>query len=103
MVLVFLVPVPATPFAQPHYLDKLVHLGVFLGFALLLHIDRASRVWWTLLTSFAFAAGIELVQWVIPYRTGSWWDFVAGATGACVGALLVGLVELRLGRSAREG
>ncbi len=103
MVLVFLLPVPNTPLAESKHVDKLIHFGVFLGFALLFHIDRASRVGWTLLNSFAFAAGIELVQWVLPYREGSWWDLVAGATGACVGALLVSLVELRLGRGAREG
>ena len=93
MVLGFLVPVPAIPLAELKHVDKLVHLGVFLGFALLLHIDRASGVGRTLLTSFAFAAAIELVQWVLPYREGDWWDFVAGAAGAGLGAVLVLLIE----------
>ena len=101
MVLVFLVPVPTTPLAELSHVDKLVHFGVFLGFALLFYIDidRASRTGWTLLTSFAFAAAIELVQWVLPYREGDWWDFVAGAAGASVGAFLVLLIE----RPARRG
>ena len=97
MVLVFLLPVPTTPLAESNHVDKLVHFGVFLGFALLFYIDRVSRVGWTLLTSFAFAAAIELVQWVLPYREGDWWDFVAGAAGASVGAVLLLLVE-RQGR-----
>ena len=88
MVLVFLVPVPTLPLAESKHVDKLVHFGVFLGFALLFHIDRASRLGRTLLTSFAFAAAIELVQWVLPYRQGDWWDFVAGAAGAGLGAVL---------------
>jgi len=98
MVLVFLVPVPTTPLAEANHVDKLVHFGVFLGFALLLYIDRASKVMWTLLISFAFAAGIELVQWFLPYRDADWWDFFAGAAGAAFGVLLVSLVEPRLPR-----
>ena len=98
MVLAFLVPVPTVPLAEANHVDKLVHFGVFLGFALLLYIDRASKVVWTLLISFAFAAGIELVQWFLPYRDADWWDFFAGAAGAAFGVLLVSLVEPRLSR-----
>lgn len=102
MVLVFLVPVPTIPLAELKHVDKLVHFGVFLGFALLFYIDRASRVGRTLLTSFAFAAAIELVQWVLPYREGDWWDFVAGAAGACLGAVLVLVIERQAGVAARS-
>ena len=100
MVLAFLVPVPTVPLAEANHVDKLVHFGVFLGFALLLYIDRASKVMWTLLISFAFAAGIELVQWFLPYRDADWWDFFAGAAGAGAGVLLVSVVEARLKRGA---
>jgi VanZ family protein len=93
MVLVFLAPVPSTPLADSTHVDKLVHFGVFLGFALLLHLDRAPKVWWTLLTSFAFAAAVELVQSVLPYREGDVWDFVAGAVGATVGVILMLVIE----------
>jgi VanZ family protein len=96
MVLAFLVPVPTTPLAEAKHVDKLVHFVVFLGFALLLHIDRASKAVWTLLISFAFAAGIELVQWGLPYRDADWWDFFAGAAGAGLGVLLVSLLEPKL-------
>jgi VanZ family protein len=95
MVLAFLVPVPTVPLAEANHVDKLVHFGVFLGFALLLHVDRASNTAWTLLISFAFAGGIELVQWFLPYRDADWWDFFAGAAGAAFGVLLVSLVESR--------
>jgi VanZ family protein len=95
MVLAFLVPVPTVPLAEANHVDKLVHFGVFLGFALLLHADRASKAVSTLLISFAFAAGIELVQGLLPYRDADWWDFFAGAAGAAVGVLLVRLVEPR--------
>jgi VanZ family protein len=89
IVLVFLVPVPTTPLAETRYVDKLIHFGVFLGFALLFYMDRRSSWGWMLLISFAFAGGIELVQWILPYREGDWWDFVAGAAGAGLGAVIV--------------
>jgi VanZ family protein len=102
MVLVFLVPVPTIPLAEANHVDKLVHFGVFLGFALLLYVDRASKVVWMLLISFAFAGGIELVQWFLPYRDADWWDFFAGAAGAGMGVLLVSVVEAKLQRGARK-
>lgn len=100
MVLVFLAPVPTTPLAESDHADKLVHFGIFLGFALLFQVDRGLKVWWAILTSFAFAAAIELVQWVLPYREGDWWDFVAGAAGATSGAVLMLLIERQARRVA---
>ena len=102
MVLAFLVPVPTTPLAEVNHVDKLVHFGIFLGFALLLYIDRGSKVVWILLISFAFAGGIELVQWFLPYRDADWWDFLAGSAGAGFGVLLVSGVEATLQRGARN-
>lgn len=98
MVLVFLAPVPTTPLAESNHVDKLVHFGVFLGFAMLFSVDRTPRVGWTLLTSFAFAGAIELMQWILPYRAGDWWDLVAGAAGATSGTVLVLLIRRQLRR-----
>ena len=89
MVVVFLLPVPSPPLAESRYADKLVHFGIFLGFTLLFYIDRHGRAWWTFLISVAFAGGIELVQWAVPYRDGDCLDFVAGAAGAGFGAVLL--------------
>jgi VanZ family protein len=102
MVLVFLVPVPTIPLAEANHVDKLVHFGVFLGFALLLYFDRALKMVWMLLISFAFAGAIELVQWFLPYRDADWWDFFAGAAGAGLGVLLVRVFEARLQQGARK-
>lgn len=101
MVLVFLLPVPPGPLTESNQFDKVVHFGIFLGFALLFYFDRQLRIGWTLLTSFAFAAAIELVQSVLPYREGDWLDFAAGAAGASVGAALLILLERR--RRRRSG
>ena len=102
MLLAFLVPVPTVPLAEVNHVDKLVHFGVFLGFALLLYVDRRPKVVWMLLISFAFAGGIEVVQWFLPYRDADWWDFFAGAAGAGSGVLLVSVVEARLIRNGAE-
>lgn len=95
MVLAFLLPLPTTPLAESKHVDKLVHFGIFLGFALLSYIDRHWGVWWTFLISVGFAGGIELVQWTLPYREGDWRDFIAGVSGAGLGVVVV-LVRQRL-------
>ena len=89
MLLIFLMPAPTTPLEDSRHLDKLVHFGIFLGFALLLHLDYEPRLRFTLLISAAFAAGIELLQWALPYRTADWWDFWAGSAGAGAGLALI--------------
>ena len=93
MLLVFLLPMPTPPIAESSQVDKFVHFGIFLGFALLCHIDRQWSLWWTFLISVAFAGGIELVQSILPYRDGDWLDFVAGAAGASMGSAIVLLIE----------
>jgi VanZ family protein len=106
MVLVFLLPVPNTPLAESRHVDKVVHLGIFLGFALLFNIDRHWRVLWTFLISVMFAGGIELVQGTLPYREGDWVDFAAGVAGAGLGAVLVLLINRQgrlAARSAQSG
>jgi glycopeptide antibiotics resistance protein len=103
MVLVFLVPVPRVSVLQGlGHPDKTFHFVTFAGFAFLYQLDRRSSMTHTLLVSLAFAGGIELVQWVLPYRSGDWWDFFAGAAGAGIGVVLTLLVPLRAG-SAEGG
>jgi VanZ family protein len=89
MVVVFLLPVPPTPVDEFSYVDKLVHFGIFLGFALLFYLDRHQGAWKTFLIATAFAGGVELLQGILPYRSGDWLDFAAGAAGAGVGAVLL--------------
>jgi VanZ family protein len=89
MLVLFLLPVPSGPLEETTHLDKAVHFGVFLGFALLFHLDRAAPAGSMLLASAAFAAAIEVIQWLLPYRGSDWWDFAAGTAGGGIGAALV--------------
>jgi VanZ family protein len=93
ILLVLLLPLPTTPLAESEHVDKLAHFGAFLGFALLFSRDQQSRAWWTFLISTAFAGGIELVQWTLPYRDADWLDLAAGAAGAGLGSVLGLLFE----------
>ena len=97
MLIAFLLPLPSTPIAESRQLDKFVHFGIFLGFALLFYVDQHWKAWWTFLLSAAFAGAIELVQGRLQYRDGDWLDFLAGAAGAGLGTVLVLLLERRRG------
>jgi VanZ family protein len=97
MTTVFLLPVPAAPFGESTHIDKLVHFGIFLGFALLYHLDRRLGARRTFLTSVAFAGGIELLQHLVPYREGDWLDFAAGTAGAALGVVFVFLLGREVG------
>ena len=96
MLVAFFAPVPTSLPSLPSNSDKVVHFGIFLGFALLHQIDRRSSVWWTLLLSLAFAGAIELVQALLPYRSGDWRDLAAGGAGAVAGIAL-SRINQRLG------
>jgi VanZ family protein len=95
MLLVFLMPMPSVPITESTYLDKVGHFGIFLVFALLLHVDQHWSAIWTILGSTAFAGGIGVLQSTLPYRMGDWLDLLAGAAGAAVGTVLALALERR--------
>jgi VanZ family protein len=101
MLVAFLVPVPTSPVAETNQVDKLVHFGIFLGFALLFYGHKHARPWRVFRISSAFAGANELVQAFLPYRDGDWLDFVAGSAGAALGTLLVLWRERRRVRQYR--
>jgi VanZ family protein len=88
MLVVFLTPTPETGI-ELTYFDKLVHFGLFFGFALFLYIDRAPSAPRTFLISIMFAAGVELAQAFLPFREVEWADFIAGAAGAGFAVLAI--------------
>ena len=96
MLLAFLLPTPSTPLAESQHFDKVVHFGIFLGFALVFYGDRHATAWRTFLISAAFAGGIELVQSTLPYRQGDWLDWAAGTAGSGLGTLFVLWLERRV-------
>jgi VanZ family protein len=83
MGLVFLTPMPDAGM-ESRFVDKAVHFGMFVGFALVLHWDRRTNPGLTFLLSAILAAAIELVQWVLPFRDAEWEDLAAGLLGAAL-------------------
>jgi len=85
-------------------LDKLVHIALFGGVAVLLCWNlnsvslQATR--FVLLLTTAFAAVIELVQGRLWYRSGDYLDLLAGALGAVLG---IGFAWIVARSSARSG
>ena len=88
MLLVFMTPTPETGI-EFSYVDKAVHFGLFFGFALMFYLDRRVSPGRTFLISAIFAAGVELVQWVLPFRDVELADFVAGAAGAALATVIL--------------
>jgi len=98
-VLVFVVSViPVAPNLAPGHLDKVVHLCEYLLLAwLLVRVFRVQRqphsfrtAWWW---ATAYGASLELVQALIPWRSGEWADALTNALGAAVGIFIARLTE----------
>jgi len=84
-----LAPLSSDAYTVVSGLDKLVHVALFGGVAILLcwnlnSISPQKTMLVVLLTT-AFAAVIELVQGQLWYRSGDYGDLLAGALGALLG------------------
>jgi len=84
-----LAPLSGGAYAAVSGLDKVVHVALFGGVAVLLcwnlallNLRSATRV---LAITVAFAALIELVQSMLWYRSGDLWDLLAGSLGGLIG------------------
>lgn len=85
MMLLFLVPIPHRFDAIARRYDGLVHLLLFLVFAVVYRLDGGPGPGRTLVMAVLLAGGTELAQWVLPYRGAQWSDFAMGAAGAAIG------------------
>ncbi len=89
-----LAPLPG-PAYPPAVADKLVHLLLFGGLVFLFFGNfqgarRAPALVASVVGSVSLAALVELLQWLLPYRSEDVWDLVAGALGALLAAALLG-------------
>lgn len=85
-----LIPVPQIKVKVPFF-DKWTHMVMFFmlsGVLLFEHLRSYNQNYHTkirsrgkLLLMFVFAALTELLQSVLTYRTGDWWDFAADVVG----------------------
>jgi len=77
--------------------DKLIHMGIFLVFAVLVFralsikekpLSRWQMVGWTILIAGSYAAFDELHQYFIPGRAPDFFDILADGAGIIAGVLL---------------
>jgi hypothetical protein len=89
-------------FFQIPYLDKLIHWGIFAGFAVLwLRLEESRRRYaWVVLAGIGLAALTEIVQALVPsiHRLGEIADFLIDALGVAGGIAFARWVEPWLGR-----
>lgn len=66
--------------------DKIVHIGMFVGWTVLWLLVFPRRIWLILLMGIAFGIGLEFYQQWLPFdRTFDWWDAAADGLGALLG------------------
>ncbi len=102
LIVLTLAPVPATP-GGLRGLDKPVHIALFGGLAIVLYWNLRAGLWASLrphlvmavVLTAALAGLIEVLQALLPYRSGDVIDLAAGAVGGFVGAGM-GWVALRV-------
>ncbi|MCD6532245.1 VanZ family protein [bacterium] len=80
------------------YFDKLTHCGAFAVFAVLSLFSLAGiarRNLKVFLLAGTYGAAIEMVQYFVPGRQASFWDWSADIVGALLGILLIAWWERR--------
>ncbi len=90
---------PEVLFSLPG-LDKLIHVALFGGFAILLlwragWPARLEAAWRPMAWTVALAGLVELLQSPLPYRNGDLGDLLAGTMGAILAALAVTILARR--------
>lgn len=84
LMILTLAPVPSVAPDMGAGSDKVAHFILFGGLAAFLRLGSESLRAPTLLVVAIMAGLVEILQSVLPYRTGEWLDFVAGCLGAVV-------------------
>ncbi len=101
-----LAPLSSGAYVAVSGFDKIVHIVLFGGVAMALHWNLNSikhpNPWGVIIVTSVFAAFVEIVQSILPYRSGDIWDLIAGAVGAVLGVLSMKTIEVVLGRQGQE-
>ncbi len=92
LVLLFTPVASQLPSEYYTWFDKVVHVVMFAGLALLGYWNVGSLTLVVLL-AVALAGGTELLQGFLPYRSSEIGDFLAGAGGALVAGLGVAIIQ----------
>jgi VanZ family protein len=68
--------------------DKVIHVGMFVGWAFLWMMLYPKKITLLFLIGIAFGILMEVFQHLLPYeRTFDWWDVLADGVGTIVGTV----------------
>ena len=74
---------PAAPIVG---FDKLVHVSMFIGWAVLWLTVYPSKTWTVIIAGVLYGVGLEFYQQLLPFdRSFDWWDALADAVGVFAG------------------
>ena len=77
-------------------LDYLVHALMFLPLLVLWRLSFARHpLWLIILTGLTLAAGLEGIQYLLPYRAWNVNDALGNAVGVVLGCALVGAMDVK--------
>ncbi len=69
--------------------DKVVHIGMFVGWACLWMLLYPGRVSLLIVVGVVFGIALEFYQQMLPFdRTFDWWDALADGVGTVVGTVV---------------
>ena len=66
--------------------DKIVHVSMFVGWAVLWLTVYPSKTWTVIIAGAMYGLGLEFYQQLLPFdRTFEWWDALADTVGVVIG------------------
>ncbi len=69
--------------------DKIVHIGMFVGWTTLWLLLFPKKIWLVIALGIAFGIFLEFYQQWLPFdRTFDWWDAAADGLGTLIGAVI---------------
>lgn len=92
----FLAFAPANQSLHAQFNDKLLHAVGFFCLALSAHLAHPrARVYWPVFGLAIFGILIEVIQAYLPYRSFSWWDWIADLFGIAIYFAVVAPLVIR--------
>lgn len=86
-VVAMLVPIKYIPVDNQY--DKLIHAGFFMLITLSFYLCLSQKLWKVAFAATVIAVLSELIQIVLPYRSGSMEDLWADFIGICVASAVI--------------
>ncbi len=104
ILIVSIIPTGRLPRYSVDYADKIVHVVMYLILYIAMTVDffiqkktimmPTKHLWGLALVAILYGGGVELLQWFLPYRSASIYDFIANAIGVLICLFIVLILSL---------